>query len=240
MSDVTLEASAGFVMYGARDAVSGGLTQVERQVRTIEQAVEDNPSLAFDLAKTLVESVCRTILREREVGFEEDDDLPKLFKMAARNLPFLPPTASAESQARESLNRTLGGLSTAIQGICELRNQFGFASHGAASPRPALEAVQARLAAQAADTIVGFLYRIHLQDRTPHTPRALYDDNRAFNEFVDEAHGLIHIFEIELRPSEVLFQVEPETYRVYLAEFGTEAENSEQESAAGGTAGMVT
>jgi len=240
MSEVTLEASAGFVMYGARDAVAGGLTQVERHVRTIEQAVEENPGLAFDLAKTLVESVCRTILREREVGFAEDDDLPKLFKMAGRVLPFLPPTVSTESQTRESLHRTLSGLSTAIMGICELRNQCGFASHGSDKPRPAMEAVQARLAAQAADTIVGFLYRIHLQDRTLPTPRALYDDNSAFNEFVDEAHGLIQIFEVELRPSEVLFQAEPESYRVYLAEFNTEAESSEQEAAVDESAGMMT
>ena len=28
-----------------------------------------------------------------------------------------------------------GGLSTAIQGICELRNQCGFASHGSGTPR---------------------------------------------------------------------------------------------------------
>jgi len=103
-----------------------------------------------------------------------------------------------------------------------------------------MEAVQARLAAQAADTIVGFLYRIHLQDRTLPTPRALYDDNSAFNEFVDEAHGLIQIFEVELRPSEVLFQAEPESYRVYLAEFNTEAESSEQEAAVDESAGMMT
>jgi hypothetical protein len=128
---------------------------------------------------------------------------------------------------RKSLAQTLNGLSTAIQGICELRNQCGFASHGSDQPRPAMEAVQALMAAEAADTIVGFLHRVHRQHRTPPpSPRALYDDNEAFNDSVDEAHGPIRIFEIELRPSEVLFQMEPESYRIYAAEFDEEAERA--------------
>ena len=217
-----------FVMHGAREAIAGGLTHVEQQVKSIEQAVLENPGLAFDLAKTLVESVCRAVLGDRNVAHSEEDDLPKLFKTATQYLPFLPVTASGEAEVRDSLKRTLGGLSTAMQGICELRNQCGFASHGAGAPRPAMEHVQALLAAEAADTIVGFFYRVHRQDRTaPHSPRTLYDDNTRFNESVDESHGMIRVFEAEFRPSEVLFQMEPESYRVYLAEFDAESEVAE-------------
>lgn len=217
--------TAPFVMQGARDAVSAGLVHIERQVRALELAVAENPGLAFDLAKTLVESVCRTVLGDRSIAFDESDDLPKLFKTASLHLPFLPPTASGEAGVRDSLKRTLGGLSTAIQGICELRNQCGFASHGAGAPRPAMESVQALLAAEAADTIVGFLHRVHRQDRTaPLPPRALYAANQAFNDSIDEAHGPIRVLEIEFRASEVLFQLEPETYRIYATEFDAEAE----------------
>lgn len=216
-----------FVMHGARDAFAAGLTHIEEQVRSIEQAVVENPALAFDLARTLVETVCRTILAERKVSYSEDDDLPKLFKTASNHLPFLPLTASSEAATRESLKRTLNGLSTTIQGICELRNQCGFASHGSDKPRPAMESVQALMAAEAADTIVGFLHRVHRQDRTPPpSPRALYNENEAFNDSVDEAYGPIRILEIEFRASEVLFQMEPESYRIYAAEFDEEAERA--------------
>ena len=79
------------------------------------------------------------------------------------------------------------------------------------------------MAAEAADTIVGFLHRVHRQDRTPSpSPRALYEANQAFNDSVDEAHGPIRIYDIELRASEVLFQMEPESYRIYAAEFDEE------------------
>jgi hypothetical protein len=220
--------TTSFAMHGARDAIAGGLGHIEEQVKGIERAVTENPGLAFDLAKTLVESVCRAVLNERSIPCSPDDDLPRLFKTATNVLPFLPVEASAEAEVRKSLAQTLNGLHTAIQGICELRNQCGFASHGSANPRPAMESVQALLAAEAADAIVGFLHRVHRQDRTPPPSlQAIYDEHPAFNAYVDDAHSTIRIFEAEFRPSDVLFQMEPETYRVYLAEFDAEAESAE-------------
>jgi hypothetical protein len=217
-----------FVMHGARDAIASGLTHVEQQVRSIEQAVTENPGLAFDLAKTLIESVCRAVLGERRIAYSEDDDLPKLFKTVSQSLPFLPPAVSSEGEIRRSLAQTLGGLHTALQGICELRNQCGFASHGSGVPRPPLESVQALLAAEAADTIVGFVHRVHRQDRSPPpSRRALYEDNPAFNESVDEVHDVVRIFNEEFLPSRVLFELAPEPYRVYLGEFGAESDQPE-------------
>jgi hypothetical protein len=212
-----------FLMHGARAAIAGGMLHIEEQVKGIERAVIENPGLAFDLAKTLIESACKTILSERKIGFTPDDDLPKLFKIAAKHLPFLPVEASDEAEARRSLSQTLSGLHTAVQGVCELRNACGFASHGAAGPRPAMEFVQALLAAEAADTIVGFLHRVHRQERVPPPgPRLEYEDNPDFNDYVDDANEALRIFGVEYRPSEVLFRVDQEAYRIYLAEYEPE------------------
>jgi hypothetical protein len=220
--------STPFLMHGARDAFAAGLTHIEEQVRSIEQAVVENPALTFDLARTLIETVCRTILTERKIEFSKEDDLPKLFKTASNHLPFLPTTASSEAEVRKSLSQTLNGLSTAIQGICELRNQCGFASHGSGQPRPVMETPQALMAAEAADTIVGFLHRVHRMARAPaRSPRELYEASQPFNDSVDDAHGPIRILDVELRASEVLFQMEPETYRIYAAEFDVDAERAE-------------
>src|SRR5436190_2827840 len=150
-----------FMMRGARDAMAAGLSHIEEQVRGLENAIVQNPALAFDLAKTLIESTCKTILTARNVAYAQIDDLPKLFKTATRNLPLLPAGMSAEAEVRKSLAQTLNGLHTAVQGVCELRNRCGFASHGADGARPTLERSQALLAAATADTIVGFLHRVH-------------------------------------------------------------------------------
>lgn len=217
-----------FVMHGARAAMAGGLSHIEEQVKGIERAVVENPGLAFDLAKTVVESACRTILTERKIAFGSDDDLPRLFKTVTTNLPMLPVSASTEAEARKSLAQTLNGLHTALQGVCELRNAYGFASHGSDSPRPVMESAQAELAAQAADAIVGFLHRVHLQERNPSPGFQLdYDDNENFNTYVDEANDEVQIFDLTYRPSEVLFTVDQEAYRDLLANYEPESSDAD-------------
>ena len=225
--------TARFVMHGARDAMAGGLAHIEEQVKGIEQAVVENPGLAFDLAKTLIESTCRTVLKERSVAYARNDDLTKLFKSVTQYLTFLPSTASDATEVHKSLKKMLSGLGNAIQGICELRNHCGFASHGSGTARPSMEGVQALLAAEAADTVVGFLYGVHRQDRTPPPTTATFDDNFAFNDSVDETFGPFWIFDVAFRPSEVLFTLEPESYRIYLAEFD-DGDNSEANASIGG------
>lgn len=213
--------ATNFLMHGARMAMAGGLSHIEEQIKGIERAVVENPGLAFDLSKTVIESACRTILSERKISFEPADDLPKLFRIVVQYLPLLPAMASGEADARRSLSQTLNGLHTALQGVCELRNSYGFASHGTDGSRPFMESVQALLAAQAADAIVGFLFRAHRQQRAKHAALQL-TDNIAFNAYIDETNDLVRIFDLEYRPSEVLFSVDQEAYRDLLSGFGDE------------------
>ena len=221
--DTRADAPIGFAMYGARGAIAGGWLHIERQVSAIEHAAADNPSFAFDLAKTIVESTCKTILDERHLIYGSDDDLPKLFKLATTALPMLPADASGEADARKSLAQTLNGLHTALQGVCELRNAYGFASHGSGSERPAMETGQALLAAQAADAIVGFLFRVHSQPRlVAAAPMPEFDDYDEFNAFVDDMNDPVRIFELEYRPSEVLYGIDRQAYLDAMSGFGME------------------
>jgi len=220
--------TSDFVMHGARTAMAAGLSHIEEQVKGIERAIVENPGLAFDLAKTVVESACRTILTARKVPFDSDQDLPQLFKVVTKSLPMLPFAASGESEARKSLAQTLSGLHTALQGVCELRNAYGFASHGAEAPRPVMEITQALLAAQAADAIVGFLHGVHQQHMSPaHKTGLEYGDNEDFNLSVDEANDPVKIFDLTFRPSEVLFAVDQEAYRDYLADYAPDVAEAE-------------
>lgn len=215
-----------FVMHGARAAVAGGMLHIEEQVKALELAVDQNAGLAFDLAKMLVESTCKTIVTERGSLFDKDDDLPKLFKTVTHCVPFLPAALAADADARKSLQQTLNGLNTALQGVCELRNAFGFASHGSGGPRPVMEGIQALLVAQAADAIIGFLYRVHRQDLSrPMTVQLEYDDNPDFNEWVDEQCEPVRILSLPpYRPSDVLFSVDQEAYRDLLIDYEAEDE----------------
>jgi cytochrome P450 len=223
------ETTITFAMHGARGAIASGLTHIEQQVTALERAVIENPGYAFDLAKTLIESTCCTILAERGVSYDKDDKLPKLFKAASNTLPFLPSSASGSIEARKSLAQTLGGLSAAVQGVCELRNACGFASHGSDRPRPALESVQALLAAEAADTIVGFFYSVHQQDRTPaQLTTRVQDRDSEFDAYIDDQHPTVQIFEEDFAASKILFELAPEPYRLYLDEYRFDQQSSSQ------------
>jgi hypothetical protein len=223
-----------FVMQGAREAVGSGLEHISTQVEALERAVEENTALAFDLAKTIIESVCKTILSERNIAYANDDNMPKLIKSVQNCLPFLPPSESASIEARNSLRQTLGGLSSAVQGICELRNACGFASHGSNASRPQMEVVQATLAAEAADAIIGFLYRVHLQDRTIPQPEAgTFESDPGFDAYVDDLHPTVTIFSEDFSASRILFELAPEPYRLYLSEYIQEKEEGTEESEVG-------
>lgn len=219
-----------FVMLGARAAVAGGMLHIDEQVKALELAVVENTGLAFDLAKTLVESACKTILTERGGTFDKDDDVPKLFKAATLIVPFLPVGLASNAGARKSLQQTLSGLNTALQGVCELRNAYGFASHGSDGPRPQMEGIQALLVAQAADAIIGFLYGVHRQDLSrPRTVPLEYDDHPDFNEWLDDQCEPMRILLLPpYQASDVLFNVDQEAYRDLLTDYEAEGETEVQ------------
>ena len=215
-----------FTMVSTRAAMHAGLTHVERQVTALEGAIGENAGLVFDLARALVESACRTILEERQISHSSSDDLPQLFRTVTANTPVLPANESDEAEVRQSVVKTLNGLHTSIQGLCELRNQCGFASHGSPGPRPAMEELHARMAAETADAIVGFLYQMHVQDlNRVFKPEIAYEPHEEFNESIDAGHAPVEIMDAVFRPSEVLFRMEPESYEIYLAEFGMTVED---------------
>jgi hypothetical protein len=213
-------AASPFVMIGAREVLLTGAAHLERQVVALESAASSNPGLAFDLAKTLLESACKTVLSQCACKYENGWDLPKLLKETLNQIQLVPHELDAEAKVADSLRKTAGGLQTTIQGICELRNTHGFASHGKDPAFQDLESVQALLVARAVDAIVSFMFRAHQGYQRQKTQAKLtYADHPEFNEFVDDSNAPVQIFSEEFAPSRVLFEMAPEPYRVYLTEF---------------------
>ncbi len=74
---------------------------------------------------------------------------------------------------------------------------------------------------QAADAIIGFLYRVHRQDLTrPRSVSMAYDDHTEFNDWIDEQSEPVQILSLHpYQPSDLLFNVDLEAYRDLLAEY---------------------
>jgi len=219
------QVTMGFVMVGAREVLATGAVFFEQQVIAIEKAVVENPGLAFDLAKTLIESACKTILKDRGHECDSGWDLPKLLKETLGKLQLVPDGLEGVGDVEASLKKTVGGLQTAIQGLCELRNTQGFASHGKDAYTDQLEVVQAHLVARAADVIVNFLFRTHRHyPSVGPTRRLAYRELTDFNDWIDEQNETVRIFTLEYRPSEVLFGVDEDAYRDLLTDYESEDE----------------
>ena len=208
-------------MAGTRSAILDGPIAefIEQHIDAIENALESVPDFAFDLSKTLVESVCKTVLADIGQPADPKWNVQKLLKETTNLLVLLPRNHPDPAKARDSVKKTLQGMLQTIQGLCELRNNYGMASHGRDAFSARLDVRQATLAAQAADTIVSFLYRIH-RDAFMQTPgaRVYYEDHADFNESFDLENETIRLGNLEFLPSRVLFHVDRVAYRAALYE----------------------
>ena len=213
-----------FQMVGARAAIQESpiAELIEQEIEAIEDALARFPDLAFDLSKALVESVCKTVLADIGQPADPKWDAPRLLRETTNRLNLLPPNHPNPAKARGSVENTIRGLLQTIQGLCELRRDYGMASHGRDNFSTRLDLRQATLAAQAADTIVSFLYRIH-RDALSRSPgaRVYYEDYDEFNDAFDSDNELIRLGELELLPSQVLFHVDLEAYKAALNDFIT-------------------
>lgn len=221
----TSASEPAFQMVGVRAAVLDGpiAEAIELQIEAIENALASVPDFAFDLSKTLVESVCKTVLADIGQPADPKWEAQKLLKETTNRLALLPRSHPNPVKARDSVEKTIRGLLQTIQGLCELRNDYGMASHGRDGFAARLDLRQATLAAQAADTIVSFLYRIH-RDALVQTPgaRVYYEDHADFNEEFDGDNDPILLGGVELQPSRVLFHGDREAYKAALQEFISE------------------
>jgi Abortive infection C-terminus len=110
-----------------------------------------DPEAAITASRALVESVCKTILDDLEIAYEERDDLPKLYRKTAKALRLTP-----DEHTDEQIKRILGGATSAVEGLGALRNRSGDA-HGRGRSGYRLSARHAALAVNLAGTVTVFL-----------------------------------------------------------------------------------
>lgn len=224
--------NGSFQMSGARGilARAGGAVQIRYQIEAIEEAIHERPALVFDLSKALVDTICKTILDELGVGYDNDFDTPRLLRETLTQLRLFPSGHGSLSEATESIRKTVNGLMTTVFGLCDLRTREGMASHGREAFSVNLEPVQAFLAAGAADTVAAFLWNIHRSYSPVGQPERLtFEDNSEFNDWVDQLHeSPVMIFDLPYSHSEILFNLDRQAYSDALNEFVVNSQQDEE------------
>ena len=169
----------GHQIYGGRrlaqmpPAVAGETTELARtlgnyvaqQVTRMEAAISNDPDLAIGTAKEFIETICRTILRERGIDVAENDDVPHLVRLAVNSVPVVPAGIDDPGRWEESIIRLVNNLSSLGRSLAELRNAFG-TGHGQPAGHIGLDTHHARLAVRMATAVGVFLYEVH-EERNP-------------------------------------------------------------------------
>lgn len=133
---------------------------LRNQIRTINDSIQTNPSLAIGTAKEFVESCCKTILRERGNPTSEKLDIPSLLKLVRTELKLLPEDIPHHAKGAETIRKLLSNLGTLAQSLGELRSLYG-TGHGKDGAFKGLSPRHARLAVGASTTLAVFLFETH-------------------------------------------------------------------------------
>ena len=131
-----------------------------RQIRRIEDSINDDPSLAIGTAKELIETCCKTILYERGKQLPGTPNVSDLTKATLKELSLVPEGISDAARGANVIKRLLSNLGTIGNGLAELRGLYG-TGHGQLGTATGLAPRHARLAVSAASTLCVFLFETH-------------------------------------------------------------------------------
>jgi hypothetical protein len=133
---------------------------VLNQITLMEASIENAPHIAIGLSKELIETSCKSILKEHGAALNTDWDLPKLMKETAKLLKLTPEDIPDEKKGSTTIRQILGSLTSVVHGLSELRNDYG-GGHGKDKRFRGLQIRHAKLAVGAASTLAIFLLETH-------------------------------------------------------------------------------
>ena len=131
------------------------------QIDSLMRMREENPTDAIGKAKELVESCCRTILKETGVKDTKDWSMNELIKATKQKLDIDTESVSDSLPEAATVRKILGSLSGLVGGIAEYRNSWG-AGHGKAADFEPLFVRHAKLAVGSSITLAEYLWDTYL------------------------------------------------------------------------------
>jgi len=152
---------SGVGVKAAKDlAVEFDATYLSQQTTRMEAAMQSDPELAIGSAKEFVETICKTILKERAIPLPPADDFPQLVRTTIKSLRLVPEAISDGSGGEQIIKIFLNNLGSISNTLAALRNPYG-TGHGKEATHEGLEEHHARLAVGVATAFGVFLYEAH-------------------------------------------------------------------------------
>ncbi|MDI9311841.1 MAG: abortive infection family protein [Limnohabitans sp.] len=134
---------------------------VNGKIKTMTDAINNKQTdIAIGTAKELIETTCKSILVDKKVSVSTEWTVLHLLKETNSKLDFKPQDAPKTERFDSAMKKILGGISSIVGGIAELRNEYGN-GHGKEADFKTLEVKYASLAVGMTIEIVNFYLRTH-------------------------------------------------------------------------------
>lgn len=117
----------------------------------------ENPTEAIGKAKELIESCCKTVLKNLGVEVNPKWDVMNLVDEVFKSFKIMPKDIDDNVKGAKSIKQILGSLKAIAQGVVELRNLYG-SGHGKDGSFIGLEPRHAQLAVGSSITLVNFIW----------------------------------------------------------------------------------
>lgn len=202
---------------------TGGLTirtaaHFDERLEALRNAlVGTTPGSIVEESKALLECVYRTIITDHNGIVAPgarggQPTFPELYNQARGYI-----NLSADSEVENRIDEACSKLTLIIG---QTRNSNGATSHGQdAYAQNLLGVDEAHFIAREALSIAALFLNRHSITETHLHVRLRFEDHKDFNEYIDEAEVWPTVLGQEMRPSEVLFNTDPTSYREALIEY---------------------
>ncbi len=185
-----------------------------KYIDDIEQFAETKPNIALDSAKSLLESLSKRFLADRKIIQSKDkDDFHHTLRQAIKSAETI-----KDIKDTSSLKKLLSGFSSIAQGIGEMRNKYGFYSHGRDTLDDKIHPLFAHFVVNCALSISTFLLNLHNNEHLVKS-RLIYNDYILFNTYFDNVSEELKVGDISISPSRTLFYEDEDAYREELKIF---------------------
>jgi len=197
-----------------------GLSRLETTIDKAESALETLEPESIDYCKCVIEIICKHILSERGVPYE-DLKLPKLVKQALASCGF-------------ENDGIAGNLSGIVGALAEIRNRTSIAGHGQHDSQEMPSQTDIRIFVSIFESVISLLWHAFKKFNIDLTLTKLRFDMieqrlelATFNESLDlmtsiaydQDEGRIYNNGKEVRPSELLFIFDRNSYSEELKKF---------------------
>lgn len=135
---------------------------MSQQIKIMLENQDSYPAEAIGKAKELIESCCRTILKDRAKVIEESWSFQKLVSHVFEELDVKPEKIDDKDPIAGSFKKIYGSLKGIIAPIAEIRNEFG-TGHGRTADFEGIDSRHAKLLVGMSVTLVRFLWETHVE-----------------------------------------------------------------------------